>query len=164
LKTSPDTRVDHWLYMRWDAPAHCLLDVGITPTGKTREDGVWVYAAHHLTPVSKTRSLYHWAIIRNHGIDSADVAAFWQMSIDAAFVGQDKPIIEAQQAAMGERNVGELGLVAIPADIPGGKARRVLARMIAEETKGTRPQPGASPLAELLAKSAGSRQPVLPIV
>jgi phenylpropionate dioxygenase-like ring-hydroxylating dioxygenase large terminal subunit len=164
LKTDPSTRVDHWLYMRWDAPAHFLLDVGITPVGKTREDGVWVYAAHHLTPVSKTRSLYHWAIIRNHGTHSAEVAAFWQMSIDAAFVGQDKPIIEAQQAAMGDRSVDELGLVAIPADVPGGKARRALARLIANEAKGERPQPGGSPLKELLMKSAGSRNPVLSAV
>ena len=63
-----DTIVDHWLYMRWDAPAHLLLDVGITPLGKTREDGIWVYAAHHITPVDATRSLYHWAIVRNHGL------------------------------------------------------------------------------------------------
>ncbi len=164
LKTDPNTRVDHWLYMRWDAPAHFLLDVGITPVGKTREEGVWVYAAHHLTPVSKTRSLYHWAIVRNHGIHDAKVAAFWQMSIDAAFVGQDKPIIEAQQAAMGARSVDELGLVAIPADIGGGKARRALARLIADEAKGERPQPAGSPLKELLAKSAGSRNPVLSVV
>lgn len=164
MNTDPSTRVDHWLYMRWDAPAHFLLDVGITPVGKTREDGVWVYAAHHLTPVSKTRSLYHWAIIRNHGIDSKDVEAFWQMSIDAAFVGQDKPIIEAQQAAMGTRRVEELGLVAIPADLAGGKARRALARLIGNEANGVSPHPSGSSLQELVTKSAGSREPVLPVV
>lgn len=164
LKTDVDARVDHWLYMRWDAPAHMLLDVGITPVGRTREDGVWVYAAHHLTPVSKTRSLYHWAIVRNHGIGDEQVEDFWRMSIDAAFVGQDKPIIEAQQAAMGERGIEELNLVAIPADIAGGKARRALNRLIADEAKGVTPQLGAFPLKELLARSAGSREPVLPVV
>jgi phenylpropionate dioxygenase-like ring-hydroxylating dioxygenase large terminal subunit len=164
MKTDPATRVDHWLYMRWDAPAHFLLDVGITPVGKTRDEGVWVYAAHHLTPVNKTRSLYYWAIVRNHGINSQDVEDFWRMSIDAAFVGQDKPIIEAQQSAMGGRSVDELGLVALPADIAGGKARRVVARLIADEAKGMRPQLGASPLKELLEKSVGSRTPVRPVV
>ena len=36
--------VDHWLNMRWDAPAHMLLDVGITPTGVrgTRASGFTV--------------------------------------------------------------------------------------------------------------------------
>lgn len=164
MKTDPSTRVDHWLYMRWDAPAHCLLDVGITPVGKTREDGVWVYTGHHLTPVSKTRSLYHWSVVRNHAIDNPDIDDFWQMSIDAAFAGQDKPIIEAQQAAMGDRAIDALDLVAIPADIAGGKARRALTRLIANQVKGARPQPGAAPLNDLLAKSAGSRQPVLSVV
>ncbi len=164
LNTDPDTRVDHWLYMRWDAPAHMLLDVGITPVGKTRDDGVWVYAAHHLTPVSKTRSLYHWAIVRNHGIDDQEVGKFWQMSIDAAFVGQDKPIIEAQQAAMGNRPVEDLNLVAIPADIAGGKARRMVRRLLAEDAAGLSVGPTASPLNELLAKAQGSREPVLPVV
>jgi phenylpropionate dioxygenase-like ring-hydroxylating dioxygenase large terminal subunit len=32
--------VDHWLYMRWDAPAHMLLDVGITPAGRPRAEGI----------------------------------------------------------------------------------------------------------------------------
>jgi phenylpropionate dioxygenase-like ring-hydroxylating dioxygenase large terminal subunit len=164
LKTDPSTRVDHWLYMRWDAPAHCLLDVGITPVGKTRDDGVWVYTGHHLTPISSTRSLYHWSVVRNHGLTSVDVENFWRMSIDAAFVGQDKPIIEAQQVAIGDRHVDDLSLVAIPADIAGGKARRILRRLIDTETKGMRPQPGASSRDQLLAKSAGSRAPVLPLV
>lgn len=164
MKTDPGTRVDHWLYMRWDAPAHCLLDVGITPVGGTREDGAWVYTAHHLTPISNTRSLYHWAVIRNHAVDSKDIDDFWQMSIDAAFAGQDKPIIEAQQAAMGDRGVDALALVAIPADIAGGKARRAVARLIADGAKGVRPQPEAPPLAELQKKSVNSREPVLPVV
>jgi phenylpropionate dioxygenase-like ring-hydroxylating dioxygenase large terminal subunit len=164
MKTDPAARVDHWLYMRWDAPGHYLLDVGITPVGKTRDDGVWVYTAHHLTPVDAKRTFYHWSIIRNHGVNDPEVEKFWQMSIDAAFVGQDKPIIEAQQAAMGDRTVDDLNLVAIPADVAGGKARRALARLIAGEAQGIRPKIGASPLRELLAKSVGSRKPVLPVV
>ena len=66
--------------------------------------------------------------------------------------------------AMGNRGVDELNLVAIPADIAGGKARRSLSRLIANEAAGARPQPNTSPLNELLAKSAGSREPVLPAV
>jgi phenylpropionate dioxygenase-like ring-hydroxylating dioxygenase large terminal subunit len=164
MKTDSGSRVDHWLYMRWDAPAHCLLDVGITPVGKTREDGVWVYTSHHLTPVSPTRSLYHWAVIRNHAVDSQEIDAFWQMSIDAAFAGQDKPIIEAQQAAIGLRDIKDLNLVAIPADVAGGKARRALGRLKATEATGTQPQPGAPPLNMLLKKAAGSPNPVLSLV
>ncbi len=157
-------KIDHWLYMRWDAPAHLLLDVGISPLGKPREDGVWVYTGHHLTPVSPTRTLYFWSIVRNHGLNDPEVDAFWKGSIEFAFNGQDKPMIEAQQAAIGNTDVNDLRPVAIPADVAGGRARRALARQIANEVKGIKPESGASPLDELLKKSAGSYAPVLPVV
>jgi Vanillate O-demethylase oxygenase C-terminal domain len=141
-----------------------LLDVGICEVGKTREDGVWVYTGHHLTPISPTRTLYYWTVCYNHSIDDPEVEAFWQGSIDYAFAVQDKPMIEAQQAAIGDRDVSTMKPVGIPADMSGGKARRALARLRADESKGVRPQLGASALKDLLAKSVGSRAPVLPVV
>jgi phenylpropionate dioxygenase-like ring-hydroxylating dioxygenase large terminal subunit len=159
-----DTRVDHWLYFRWDAPAHLLLDVGITPVSKPREDGLWVFTGHHLTPVSPTRTLYYWTVVRNHGVGKPEVDAFWQGSIDYAFAIQDKPMIEAQQAAIGDRHVQDLSPVAIPADVSGARARRRLAKLIAGEANGERLTPGGGALAELLARSAGTRSPVEPVV
>ncbi len=159
-----ETRIDHWLYMRWDAPAHLLLDVGITPVGGTREDGVWVYTGHHLTPISPTRTLYYWTVVRNHGVGDPDVSAFWQGSIDYAFAVQDKPMIEAQQTAIGDAHVDSLRPVGIPADVSGAKARRMLSRLIAGEAKGEKPQRGGKALDALLAQSAGTKAPVLPVV
>jgi phenylpropionate dioxygenase-like ring-hydroxylating dioxygenase large terminal subunit len=159
-----DTPVDHWLYFRWDAPAHLLLDVGITPVGKTRDDGLWVFTGHHLTPVSPTRTLYYWTVVRNHGIDNPEVEAFWQGSIDYAFAIQDKPMIEAQQAALGNAQIETRQPIAIPADVSGAKARRMLSRLIAGEAKGERATLGGSPLGALLARGVGSKQPVLPVV
>ena len=164
MNAAPSTPVDHWLYMRWDAPAHLLLDVGITPVGQTRGDGVWVYTGHHLTPVSPTRTLYFWTVVRDHAIDDPAVSAFWQGSIDYAFAVQDKPMIEAQQAALGSRSVEDLRPVAIAADVSGGRARRALRRLRKQEAEGIRPQLGGTPLDQLLKQSAGSFQPVLPVV
>lgn len=164
MGTGLETPVDHWLYMRWDAPAHLLLDVGITPVGKTRDDGVWVYTGHHLTPVSPTRTHYYWTVVRNHGVDDPAVGDFWQGSIDYAFAVQDKPMIEAQQAAIGTRDIDTMRPVGIPADVAGGRARRALSRLIARQKDGERPTLGASPLDTLLRQSAGSAAPVLPVV
>jgi phenylpropionate dioxygenase-like ring-hydroxylating dioxygenase large terminal subunit len=164
MGVGPDTPIDHWLYMRWDAPAHLLLDVGISPVGLPRESGVWVYTGHHLTPVSPTRTIYHWTVVRNHGIDDPEVENFWKASIDYAFGIQDKPMIEAQQAAIGDRSVETLRPVGIPADVAGAKARRMLAQLISGETRGERRQPGAQPLDELLKRSARTANPVLPAV
>jgi vanillate O-demethylase monooxygenase subunit len=164
MGVAPTARIDHWLYMRWDAPAHLLLDVGISPVGQPREQGIWVYTGHHLTPVSPTRTLYFWTVVRNHSPQDAEVDAFWQGSIDYAFAVQDKPMIEAQQAAIGSADIDTLRPVAIPADVTGGRARRALARLRAQEAKGERPKLGASPLDELLRRTAGSAAPVLPVV
>ena len=157
-------RVDHWLYMRWDAPAHMLLDVGITPVGKTREEGTWVFTGHHLTPVSAKRCLYHWSVVRNYGLGDPAIDGFWQMSIDAAFGGQDQPLIEAQQAAIGDRDIETMGAVAIRADLAGAKARRMVRKLAAAEANGGVPAPSGLGLEELLTASAGTREPVLPVV
>lgn len=126
---------------------------------------MWVFTGHHLTPVSPTRTLYYWTVVRNHGVDDPAVAAFWQGSIDYAFAVQDKPMIEAQQAILGDRHVDDLNPVAIPADLAGAKARRMLARLIAAEQRGEeRLRPGGEALAKLLAQSAHSAAPVLPVV
>jgi len=164
LGLDPATRVDHWLYMRWDAPAHLLLDVGITRVGDTREAGAWVFTGHHLTPVGPTRTMYYWTVVRDHGIDDPEVETFWRGSIDYAFALQDKPMLEAQQVAIGARDIEDMAPVAIPADLAGGKARRKLARLIAGEARGERPAPGSTSLEELMAKSTGSAAPVLPVV
>lgn len=73
-------------------------------------------------------------------------------------------MIEAQQAVIGDRHIDDLKPVAIPADVAGGRARRSLGRLIRDEANSTRPALGASPLAELLAKSKGSARPVIPVV
>lgn len=156
--------VDHWLYMRWDAPGHLLLDVGITPPSQPRDKGAWVFTGHHLTPVSQDRTLYYWTVVRNHGLDDPAVEAFWQGSIDYAFAVQDKPMIEAQQAALAGRHIDELRPVGIPADVAGAKARRMLARLIAGEARGERARPGSEKLDALLARQEGSADPVLPVV
>ena len=98
-------------------------------------------------------------------VDDPAVEAFWRGSIDYAFAVQDKPMIEAQQAILGDRHVDDLNPVAIPADVAGAKARRMLARLIAAEQRGEeRVRPGGEALAKLLAQSANSAAPVLPVV
>ena len=97
--------VDHWLNMRWDAPGNMLLDAGITPTGKSRGEGIWVYGTDILTPVSERRTRYFWAIARNHHVDDPRYDDMWFKSIKHAFEGQDKPMIEAQQQMLDARGL-----------------------------------------------------------
>lgn len=74
-------------------------------------------------------------------------------------------MIEAQQRMIGDRHVEDMNPVAIPADLAGAKARRMLARLRAAEAKGEpRPALGGSALNELLKSAAESANPVLPVV
>jgi hypothetical protein len=36
---NPDQPMDFWMNMRWDAPAHMVIDVGITPRGSRGKTG-----------------------------------------------------------------------------------------------------------------------------
>ena len=61
-------------------------------------------------------------------------------------------------------SIEEMRPVAIPADIPGGKARRALRRLMASEVGGNRPDKPVKSLRAILAEGAKSREPVLPAV
>jgi len=159
-----DKPVDQWLYMRWDAPAHLLLDVGLTPVGKSRREGIWLYGTDILTPKDAFTTYYFWGFARNYRIDDLAVDEFWRASIEAAFEGQDKPIIEAQQQMMGQRTVDDLGPVMIAADSAATRARRTLHKLIQEQGQGTGPRPQAEAPLELLRRNAESRLPVEPVV
>ncbi len=78
--------VDHCLYMRWDPPAHMLLDVGVTPTGRPREEGIGVRGTDILTPESATSTHYFWGVSRTYAMNDQAVDALWNQAIDVPFV------------------------------------------------------------------------------
>lgn len=141
--------VDHWLNMRWDAPAHMLLDVGITPTGKSRDEGIWVYGTDILTPRDERSTWYFWGVCRSHDVDNPAVSEAWTRAIDAAFAGQDKPIIEAQQRMMGTRTFEELDPVLLGTDSGPMRCRRLLRKLIDAQPGGALPEPRNPPLSTL---------------
>jgi vanillate O-demethylase monooxygenase subunit len=156
--------VDHWAYMRWDPPGNLLLDVGVTPVGKTRDEGVWLFGCDLLTPRDATSSWYFWSFARNYKVDDPSVDDMWRAAIEIAFVGQDKPILEQQQRMMGTRTLDEMGPVMASADVAATRARRIMKKLIAEEAQGAMPQPGAQAPLELLKRKAGTRLPVEPVI
>jgi phenylpropionate dioxygenase-like ring-hydroxylating dioxygenase large terminal subunit len=134
----PGGKVDHWLNMRWNAPASMRLDVGACPTGAEPETGLNVPQAHILTPASEHESHYFWTASRNHDLDNPGVDAFLLNLFREAFDVEDKPMIEAAYATIrgnleaggdfwGEKPVS-LGI-----DQGGTRARRMLESMIAKE-------------------------------
>ena len=152
---------DQWAYMRWDAPAHLLLDVGITGLGRPRSEGAWIYGTDILTPKDETHTYYFWGITRAYKITDPAAGETWRQIIKGAFEGQDKIIIEAQQRILGSRSLEETDPVMFASDAAAQRARKLLAKLIAEQAT---PKPNNHPIQQLRQNLSGTQSPVLPVV
>lgn len=134
----PEAKVDHWLDMRWNAPASMRLNVGVTPHGAGREAGFEVPQAHILTPASEHTTHYFWSSTRFNDLESPEVDAMLLALFGEAFDLEDKPMIEAAYANV--RDNLEAGgdfwkerPLSLGIDQGGTRARRLLERMISRE-------------------------------
>lgn len=157
----PGETVDQWANARWDAPAHLLLDVGVTKVGAPRARGIFVYGTDILTPKDEFTTYYFWGVTRSFKVGDPAIDAQWHEVIKAAFDGQDKPMLEGQQRMLGERDIEDLDTVMFQADAGAMRARRVLASLIKDQAT---PQPQNPPLRAHRHEVAASANPVLPVL
>ncbi|OYW82616.1 MAG: hypothetical protein B7Z20_13720, partial [Sphingobium sp. 32-64-5] len=129
----PGTPTDHWLDMRWDAPASMLLEVGATPAGQPRGEGIIVHQAHIITPESDESSHYFWATSRSTDHAHEEMDAVVRSLMEQAFNVEDKPIIEASYANLDGMDFWEAKPAFLGIDSGGTKARRVMQQRIAAE-------------------------------
>lgn len=127
-------RVDYWMDATWSAPSIVLNYVGTTLPGRSREEGYWSRGVHIVTPATLHTAHYLFCNSRNHAPGDAEAderVREWQR---VGFGQQDKPIIEATARLMGGE-VDPLALqpVLLPTDAAAVRARRILAKMIADE-------------------------------
>lgn len=119
--------VDHWLNMRWDAPATMLLDVGITPAGGTREDGITVWSAHLLAPETDSSTHYLFAAARDFALSDDNLDGVIKAALEEAFVGEDRPLLEQIERNMKGRSFDEMRPLILPFDEAAVRARRMVA-------------------------------------
>jgi phenylpropionate dioxygenase-like ring-hydroxylating dioxygenase large terminal subunit len=129
----PDTRCDHWLDMRWNAPASMLLEVGATPAGQDRATGCTVWQAHILTPETETTTHYFWATTRSVDLVDEGMDGFVRGLMGQAFEGEDKPIIEAAFANLDGGEFWDQRPVSLGVDAGGTRARRLIEAMLRRE-------------------------------
>jgi vanillate O-demethylase monooxygenase subunit len=129
----PETKVDHWLDMRWNAPASMRLLVGVCPHEEAREAGFELPQAHILTPASEHETHYFWSSTRYHDLESAEVDAMLLELFGNAFDLEDKPMIEAAYANVRGRDFWAEKPVSLGVDQGGARARRMLEKMIRDE-------------------------------
>jgi phenylpropionate dioxygenase-like ring-hydroxylating dioxygenase large terminal subunit len=121
-----EDNVDHWMNMRWDAPSTMWLDIGVTPAGRHRDEGITIYNVHFLTPKTENSSHYLWAAARNYSLEDKEIDAFIRTSITHAFMTEDHPMIEDVQRNMQGRRFSDMKPLLLPFDEGAVRARRVL--------------------------------------
>ncbi|HKY81727.1 MAG TPA: aromatic ring-hydroxylating dioxygenase subunit alpha [Sphingobium sp.] len=127
----PDVEhVDSWLTCTYYAPGYVTVVGGIKPAGAPREEGVWAGAYHILMPTKLHQTRYD--VMTTRGFQPDDVALTTTLRDGGAYAfnEQDKPIIEAQQAMMGENEFWDLKPALFPSDAPAVKVRRKLQGLI----------------------------------
>jgi vanillate O-demethylase monooxygenase subunit len=131
----PEARVDHWLEMRWNAPASMRLHVGVAPHGAPREAGFEVPQAHILTPADEHTTHYFWSSTRGNDLDNPDVDAMLLALFGDAFDQEDKPMIEAAYDNVRGKDFWLEKPLSLGIDQGGTRARRMLESMIAREAE-----------------------------
>lgn len=133
----PGQPVDRWLDTRWSPPATMELWVGVAPAGsdEPRRVGKRQPYLHVFTPATAKTTHYFFATSYplRMGAEAVERAAADIEFLRRPFAEEDQPMLEAQQAAMGDADFWSLKPVLLPGDAPGVRARRVLDGLIAAE-------------------------------
>jgi phenylpropionate dioxygenase-like ring-hydroxylating dioxygenase large terminal subunit len=127
--------VDAWQNICWYPPAAFLLDAGVKEPGGVREDRGWIYGIHILTPETDRTTHYHFASASpkgKHVLDDATNARLGDMR-RLAFEDQDKPMLDAQQAALGDKDFWAQKPVLLSVDVGAVRFRRRLESLLKAE-------------------------------
>lgn len=138
------SKVNHWLNMRWDAPASLRLEVGVSPLEAPQRRGD--FQAHILTPETGASTHYMFAFeTQNETVDDTGGDAFEQEddSRRDAFELEDKVMLEAVQANMGNTDFWSNKPLLLSVDAGAIRARRVLSKLIDAEIAGATSGPGS---------------------
>lgn len=129
----PEGKADIWIDVTWQAPALMILETAAKPAGvpKSREDGTTTL--HNIVPETETTSHYFFCSTRRFLVDDAKVSSYLRGALEQAFQGEDKPMLERQQARMVTPDLWALDPVLLPIDAGAVRVRRKLDKMIAAE-------------------------------
>jgi phenylpropionate dioxygenase-like ring-hydroxylating dioxygenase large terminal subunit len=129
----PWERTDMWIDTRWNAPGNVMLDIGQTPVGAPREEGLKQLLAHIVTPETATTSHYFWGVARGVNLDSEAEDKRISGLLRFAFEAEDVPLVEAAAKVVEGENFWDLKPVHLGPDIGSTRVRRTLETMVRKE-------------------------------
>ncbi|MDE2597872.1 MAG: aromatic ring-hydroxylating dioxygenase subunit alpha [Sphingomonadales bacterium] len=126
-------RVNGVANSHWQAPANLMLETGVDVLDEGDGRSVMLPQVHLLTPESERATHYFWAVARHRSYAVPQLDAMLQAGLANAFEYEDEPMIKAVQERMGERELFAMQPALLPMDEGSVRARRTLARLIAED-------------------------------
>lgn len=129
----PEGRCDVYQKLRWRAPGTMLLSTTVVAAGATPKAIDERLTLHNLTPESAVRTHYFVCSTRRFAPGDAEVTAKIKAALMKAFVEEDKPMIERQQARMGTDDLWSLRPTFLKIDSGAVQARRKLQTLIEAE-------------------------------
>ncbi len=125
--------IDRWQIIRFQIPMHISIEVRALPTGiEDIEQGLRWFSINSITPVDERSSRYYWTVTRCFALDDEAITQIFHDAVHAAFM-EDVDVMEAQQVMI-DTDRPRRGVISVRAD--GGQlaARRIIERMVRQET------------------------------
>jgi vanillate O-demethylase monooxygenase subunit len=112
-------------------PGYLLLHSGITGQGRPREEGYLIKVLNGITPIDATTSWYYYAFSRNFAIDNEAATEELRDGL-ATVLQEDADALALQEIGMQGRSPAQRDVL-IAQDAGVAKARRIMARLLADE-------------------------------
>lgn len=126
-------KADFWIEVEWQAPALMVLATATTVTGTPSTPHDEARTLHNMVPETATTTHYFYCSVRGFLTDDAEFGTYIRTALRHAFENEDKPMIEAQQRRIGERDFWNLKPLLLKTDAAAVLARRKLELLIAQE-------------------------------
>lgn len=129
----PDMLVNMATEVLWHPSGVMLLDSLLTAADGRPGVGFETRNAHIMTPETATSTHYFYCNLRSYRVDDAEYNRAITAGLAAAFGGEDKPMIEAQQRRIGDADLLDCSPALMAIDNASTRARRIYRRCVATE-------------------------------
>jgi vanillate O-demethylase monooxygenase subunit len=120
--------IDYRMEVSWWAPSYWSFHVLVSPHGEPGAKAAEIYNLHAAIPETRTTCHYFYRAVRNYGDESMNQG--YADGVNAVF-GQDRRIIEAQQAEIGTTDLLDESPTSFRGDRLQLEARKIIARLAA---------------------------------
>lgn len=132
-RVPPPQRADAWTEAVWHAPSVMVISTALVPAGTQRRGEDEVRALHSMTPETASTTHYFVCGTRGDRLDDVEYSERLRGMLANAFIHEDKPMLEAQQARLGNASFEACRPVLLAIDAGAVQVRRQLDRRIAAE-------------------------------